>query len=113
MAFYPFLSIQSSGITFTEGVAGSSACKEPACKAGDPRLILGLGRSPGEGIGHQLQDSWTSLVAQLEKNPPTMRETSVRSLGWEDPLEKGTPLQYSGLENPMDCIVYGVAKSWT
>ena len=34
-------------------------------------------------------------------------------LGWEDPLEKGkaTPLQYSGLENSMDCIVYGVAKS--
>ena len=29
------------------------------------------------------------LVAQLVKNPPTMRETWVRSLGWEDPLEKG------------------------
>ena len=27
-------------------------------------------------------------VAQLEKNPPTMQETWVRSLGWEDPLEK-------------------------
>ena len=26
---------------------------------------------------------------------------------------KGYPLQYSGLENPMDCIVHGVAKSWT
>ena len=25
----------------------------------------------------------------------------------------GYPLQYSGLENSMDCIVYGVAKSWT
>ena len=31
----------------------------------------------------------TSLVAQLVKNPPAMRETWVRSLGWEDPLEKG------------------------
>ena len=30
-----------------------------------------------------------SLVAQLVKNPPAMRETWVRSLGWEDPLEKG------------------------
>ena len=29
------------------------------------------------------------LVAQLVKNPPAMRETWVRSLGWEDPLEKG------------------------
>ena len=27
--------------------------------------------------------------------------------------EKGYPLQYSGLENSMDCIVHGVAKSWT
>ena len=26
---------------------------------------------------------------------------------------KGYPLQYSGLENPMDCIVHGVTKSWT
>ena len=32
--------------------------------------------------------SWASLVAQLVKNPPAMWETWVRSLGWEDPLEK-------------------------
>ena len=32
---------------------------------------------------------WTSLVAQLVKNPPEMRETWVQSLGWENPLEKG------------------------
>ena len=31
-----------------------------------------------------------SVVAQLVKNPPAMSETWVRSLGWEDPLEKGT-----------------------
>ena len=31
---------------------------------------------------------WASLVAQLGKNPPAMQETWVRSLGWEDPLEK-------------------------
>ena len=30
-----------------------------------------------------------SLVVQLVKNPPSMRETWVRFLGWEDPLEKG------------------------
>ena len=29
-----------------------------------------------------------SLVAQMVKNPPAMWETQVRSLGWEDPLEK-------------------------
>ena len=33
--------------------------------------------------------SGASLVAQLVKNLPAMRETWVRSLGWEDPLEKG------------------------
>ena len=30
----------------------------------------------------------TSLVAQMVKHLPTMRETQVRSLGWKDPLEK-------------------------
>ena len=69
--------------------SGSSAGKESACNAGDPGLIPGLGRSTGEGIGYPLQYSWTSLVAQLVKNPPTVWETWVRSLGWEDPLEKG------------------------
>ena len=52
-------------------------------------MIPGLGRSTGEGIGYPLQYSWASLVAQLVKNPSTMWETWVRSLGWEDPLEKG------------------------
>ena len=33
---------------------------------------------------------FASLVAQLVKNPPVVRETWVQSLGWEDPLEKGT-----------------------
>ena len=32
---------------------------------------------------------FASLVAQLVKNPPAIQETLVRSLGWEDPLEKG------------------------
>ena len=31
---------------------------------------------------------WASLVAQLVKNLPAVQETRVRSLGWEDPLEK-------------------------
>ena len=31
---------------------------------------------------------WASLVAQMVKNLPAMQETWVRSLGWEDPLEK-------------------------
>ena len=52
-------------------------------------MIPGSGRSTGKGIGYPLQYSWASLVAQLVKNPPAMWETRVRSLGWEDPLEKG------------------------
>ena len=52
-------------------------------------MIPRLGRSAGEGIGYPLQYSWVSLVAQLVKNPPAMRETCVQFLGWEDPLEKG------------------------
>ena len=33
---------------------------------------------------------WASLVAQLVKNLPAVWEIRVQSLGWEDPLEKGT-----------------------
>ena len=50
---------------------------------------------------------WASLVAQLVKNPPAMRETWVGSLGWEDPLEKEqlpTPVfwpgEFHGLYSP-------------
>ena len=53
-------------------------------------MIPGLGRSAGEGIGYPLQYSWASLVAQLPENPPAMWETRIQSLGWDDPLEKGT-----------------------
>ena len=53
-------------------------------------MIPELGRPPGEGIGYPLQYSWAYLMAQLVKNPPAMQETWVCSLGWEDPLEKGT-----------------------
>ena len=71
------------------GFPCGSVGKESACNAGDPSLILGLGRSAGEGIGYLLQYSWASLVVQLVKNLPGMQETWVQSLGWEDPLEKG------------------------
>ena len=59
---------------------GGSDGKESACNAGDPGLMSGLGRPPGEG--------------------------------------NGTPLQYPGLENPMDggawrTVVHGVTESDT
>ena len=71
------------------GFPGISAGKKSTCNAGDPGSIPGLGRSAGEGIGYPLQFSWASIVAQLVKNLPSMQETWVPSLGWEDPLEKG------------------------
>ena len=72
-----------------KGFPDSSVGKESACNAGDLGSIPGSGRSTGEGTGYPLQYSWASLVAKLVKNPPAMHETWVRSLAWEDPLEKG------------------------
>ena len=51
----------------------------------------------------------------MVKGLPAMWEARVQFLGWEDPLEKEIPLQYSCLENPMDrgtwrAITHGVAK---
>ena len=77
--------------------------------AGEPGWIPGSGRSAGEGIGYPLQYSWASLVAQLVKNLPTMWETWVRSLGWEDPLEKGKATHFSILAWRISwnvCIVF-------
>ena len=50
--------------------------------------------------GLQPKDLVASLVAQMVKHLPTMRETQVRSLSWEDPPGEGNgnPLQYSCLE---------------
>ena len=61
------------------------------------RLVLWPSRAP--------------LIAQLVNNLPATQETWVQSLGWEDSLKKGKacPLQHSGLENSMNCIVRGVA----
>ena len=108
-----------------QGFHDSLVGKESICNAGDPCSIPGLGRSPEEGKGYPLQYSGlensmdclvhgvtksrtrlsnlhfkvekASLVAQLVKNPPAMRETWVWSLGWEKPLEKGTTSHSSTL----------------
>ena len=106
------------------GFPGSSAGKESACNAGNPSSIPGSGRSPGEGIDYPLQYSLASLIAQMVKNLPAMRETWVLSLGLIPGLGRspgeghGNPLQYSCLENPMDrggwqATVQGVAESDT
>ena len=62
--------------------------KKSICSAVDPGLIPGSGRSPAEGIDYPLQYSWASQVTQTVENLFAMLETWVRSLGWEDYLEK-------------------------
>ena len=73
----------------------------------------------GKGLNAGLKYT-DSLVAQMVKNLPAMGETQVRSLSWEDPLEKGMATQewYSCLENSMNrgawqATVHQVAKSRT
>ena len=100
------------------GFLCGSAGIEPAYYAGDLGLITGLGRSPGEGIGYPPLYSWASLVAQLVKNLPAMQETWVRSLGQEDPLEKGmepTPVfflgEFHGQRSLVGCSLWGHKES--
>ena len=109
-----FLSLLSSRRkqTHVSGFPDSSDGKEPTCNAGDCSLIPGLGRSPGEGIGYPPQYSWTSLMAQLGKNPPTMRETCVWSLDWEDPLEKGKATHPSILAWRMSMGSQRIGHDW-
>ena len=60
------------------------------------------------------------LVAHVVENPPAVRKTQIRSLGWENPLEEGMAPHSSILtwRIPMDrgtwwATVHGVAKSRT
>ena len=74
-------------VSWSWGFTDSSVDKESACNAGDPGLIPGPGRFAGEWMGYPY--SCASFVAQLIKNLPAMWDTSVQSLGGEEPLEKG------------------------
>ena len=157
------------------GLPSGSDGKESASFAGDPGLIPGLGRSPGEGTRYPLQssgleNSMDCIVHGVAKRQtrlsrfhftrrdkesicqcrrrgfdPWVREIpwrrnilptpiflgfpcgssgkestcnvenlgSIPGLGRSPGEGKGYPLQYSGLENSMDCIVHGFAKSQT
>ena len=61
---------------------------------------------------------FTSLVVQMVKRLPTMREAQVRSLGQEDPLEKEMATHSSTLAWKIPWMeepgtLQGIAKSWT
>ena len=81
-------------------------------------MIPGSGRSPGVGIGYPLQYPWASLVAHLVKKKKKIclqcRRPGFNPWLGKSPGEgKGYPLQISGLENSLNCIAHGVAKSRT
>ena len=88
------------------GFPCGSAGEESTCNAGDSDSIPRSGRSTGEGIGYPFQCPWASLVAQVVKNLPAMWETWVRSLGWEDPSEKGKATRSSILAWRIPWTVY-------
>ena len=92
-----------------------SAGKESTCNAGHPSSILGFRKIPWRR--HRLP---TPVFLGFSGGSAGKESTcSVGDLGWipglgRSPGEgKGYPLQYSGLENPMDCTVKGVTKSQT
>ena len=88
--------------------------KESTCNAGDPSSIPGLGRSSGEGIGTPpvfLGFPGGSAGKESACNLGDLH--SIPGMGRSPGEGKGYPLQYSGLENSMDFIVDGVAKSHT
>ena len=95
---------------FVLGFPDSSVGKESSCSAGDPGSIPGLGRSPGKGIGYTLQYSWASLVAQMVKNLPAMRETGfdpcVGKIPWRRerlPTPVFWPGEFHGRYRPWGC----------
>ena len=84
----------------------SSVGKESTYNAGNPSLIHGLGRSPGEEIGYLLQYSWASLVAQLVKESACNEGDlgSVPRLGRSPGEGKGYPPgEFHGLYSLWGC----------
>ena len=94
---------------------GSSAGKESTCNAEEPSSIPGSGKirwrrdrlpTPGflgfHGGSAGKESTWNAGDLGL-----------IPGLGRYPGEEKGYPLQYSGLENSMNCIVHEVAKSQT
>ena len=73
-----------------QGFPGGSAGKESACNAGDPGSNSWVRKAPWRRDRQPIpMYSWASLAAQIVKNPPSMWETWVGNLVWENPLEEG------------------------
>ena len=95
------------------GSLGSSAAKESACNTGDPGLIPGLGRSTREGgrLPTPVFLGFPCGLAGKESASNVGDLGLIPRLGRSPGEGNGYPLQSFGLENSMDCIVHGVAKS--
>ena len=98
-----------------KGFPDSSVGKASTCNAGDPGSTPRSGRPAGEGIGYPPPAflGFPCGSAGKESTYSAGDLGSICGLGRSPGEGKGYPLQYSGLENSMDCIVHGVAKSWT
>ena len=101
--------------TVCMGFPGGSDSKESACNVGDLGLISGSGRSTGE-------ENWLPTPVFLgfpcgsagKESACNVGDLgSIPGLGRSPGEGNGYPLQHSGLENSMDCIVHGVAESVT
>ena len=98
------------------GFHGSSAGKESICNARDSCSNPGSGRSFGEGIPNPV---FLGFLGGLDvKNLPTIWETWVWSLGWEDPLEEDMAIHSNILAWRITMVrgawratVHGVAES--
>ena len=89
------------------------AGKEFTCNAGDPSSIPESGRSAGrDRLPTPVFLGSPGGTARKESAYNTGDLGLIPGLGRSPGEGKGYPLQYSGLENSMDCIVHGVAKSW-
>ena len=87
-----------------------SAGKASACNAGNAGLIPGSGRSPGEGISYLPTPVFLGFFDGSGDKESACNVGDLGSspeLGRSPGEGKGYPLQYSGLENFMDCIVHG------
>ena len=88
---------------------------ESTCNAGNPGLIPGLGRFTREGdrlpMPVFLGFPGGSLIKESACNVGDLG--LISGLGRSPGGGNGYPLQYSGLENSMDCIVHGITESQT
>ena len=109
--------------TISSSVIPFSSCLQ-SFPASESLPMSGIFASGGQSIGASALVSVLPMNEVLPQGLPlwlTCKESahkardlgSIPGLGSFPGEGNSCPLQYSGLENSMDCIVYGVAKSWT